>query len=114
MLEFNPNTIFISNTTRPILFQVLQIIYKWKVLFPELKDNIHKILLSMNFLNKNKGYLYIEVINGKRIISAPDIQSKFINVCDSFVRKGVLIRPINKSLQNDINKIINLVKKLDE
>lgn len=112
MIEIEAHKIYIKHEFRPMLFKVLQIINKWQRLFPELNEPISTLMDKMSLLNGKTGHTFCEIINGERVISVPNIEFLFINICDSFIKKGVLIRPINKKLHTDIEKIIDLTKHL--
>lgn len=112
MIEIEAHKIYIKQEVRSTIFKVLQIINKWQKLFPELKEPIHNLMVKISLLNKKTGHTFCEIINGERVISVPNIEFLFINICDSFIKKGILIRPVNKKLHKDIEEIIDLTKDL--
>lgn len=112
MIEIEHHKIYIKQYIRPILFKVLQTISKWKVMFPELNENIQQLIVKMSLLTKKRGHIFCEIINGDRVISVPSIEDQFLNICAHFIKKGVLIKPVNEELHNDIEIIINLTRDL--
>lgn len=113
MIEINRDKIYIEKKVRPMLFKVLKIMNKWKDMFPELNDSISKLLILMSLLHKKTGHIFSEIINGDRVISVPDIEYQFLEICGYFINKGILIKPVNKTLHDDIEKIVELTQELN-
>lgn len=113
MIEVSLDKVFIKNDIRHVLFKILYIIDKWKSLFPELSIRISKLMLAMSLLNKKTGHLFSQIKDGQRVFSIPSIEHQFVYICNHFIKKGVLIRPVNKKFNSDMEKVINLTKDLD-